>query len=320
MKTTDLFRFTHISDPHLTNLDHVRAADLMSKRITGYLLWQLQRRHIHKHEVLSAVVSKACKDGEHLVITGDLTQLGLVDEFEQVNQWLERLGSPSDVSVIPGNHDAYVPAALELGLEKLRPWMSNDQGGINITTDTGFPYVRRRGSVVFFGVSSAVPQPPLFATGRVDKYQLDALSQGLAQTKGLFRVVLMHHSPVPAVDKFRKRLINAGDLRVVLAQHGAELVLHGHTHQTTWHTIPGPQSSIPVIGTASASASGSHTAAARLSISRGGYHAYEVMHSDRQWQLKVSSYRLEEVGDKMILDDQRHFILPVPMATLDLTD
>lgn len=321
MRTTRLFRFTHISDPHLTNLDRVRPADLLNKRIMGYLSWQLRRRHIHRPEVLSVVSSKARKDGEHMVITGDLTQLSLTDEFEQARLWLERLGSPNDVSVIPGNHDAYVKPSPAPGLAKLQPWMSNDPDGIDIATGTGFPYVRRRGSVIFFGISSAVPQLPLFASGKVDKYQLDALSKGLAQTKGFFRVVLVHHSPVRETDNFRKRLISSGDLRLVLAQHGAELVLHGHSHKTIWRSIPGPQSNIPVIGTASASASGSRRGAPRLSITRGGYHAYEIMHSGRQWQLQASSYRLEAEGkgENMILDDQRHFILPAPMVPAGLS-
>ena len=34
------------------------------------------------------------------------------EEIETARHWLERLGDPKHVTVIPGNHDAYVPGAL----------------------------------------------------------------------------------------------------------------------------------------------------------------------------------------------------------------
>ena len=40
-----------------------------------------------------------------------------------------------------------------------------------------FPFVRRRGPLALIGVSSAVPTPPLMATGRLGRAQLDALDR-----------------------------------------------------------------------------------------------------------------------------------------------
>jgi hypothetical protein len=42
---------------------------------------------------------------------------------------------------------------------------------------TPFPFVRRRGPLALIGVSSAVPTPPLMATGRLGRAQLDALDR-----------------------------------------------------------------------------------------------------------------------------------------------
>ncbi len=55
--------------------------------------------------------------------------------------------------------------------------------------------MRRRGPVALIGVSSAVPTPPLMATGRLGRAQLDALDRDLAQmsTDEAFRVLLVHH-------------------------------------------------------------------------------------------------------------------------------
>ena len=55
-----------------------------------------------------------------------------------------------------------------------------------------------------------------------------------------FRVVLIHHPPIEGAHYFR-RLTNAGALREVLREHGAELVLHGHHHEASLHWLPGPQ-------------------------------------------------------------------------------
>ena len=46
-------------------------------------------------------------------MTGDLVNLALDGEIEMARLWLETLGAPQDVSVVPGNHDAYVPGAFD---------------------------------------------------------------------------------------------------------------------------------------------------------------------------------------------------------------
>ena len=49
---------------------------------------------------------------DHIAVTGDLVNLALDDEVEAARGWLETVGPPDLVSVVPGNHDAYVPGAL----------------------------------------------------------------------------------------------------------------------------------------------------------------------------------------------------------------
>ena len=103
------FRFAHISDLHLTSLEDVKVSDLLNKRALGYLSWRLRRRREHAPEVLTALLRDLRQlTLDHIVITGDLTHVGLPSEFQQARQWLEALGAPTDVTVVPGNHDAYV--------------------------------------------------------------------------------------------------------------------------------------------------------------------------------------------------------------------
>ena len=50
-------------------------------------------------------------------------------EIDAARIWLEALGTPHDVSVVPGNHDAYVPGALD---KVLGAWMIASVAGTMI--------------------------------------------------------------------------------------------------------------------------------------------------------------------------------------------
>ena len=88
-------RFAQISDPHLSSLETVNATDLLNKRALGYLSWRRKRRFEHRVEVLQALQGDLDLDElDQLLITGDLTHIGLPSEFRQASQWLRGLGSP----------------------------------------------------------------------------------------------------------------------------------------------------------------------------------------------------------------------------------
>jgi 3',5'-cyclic AMP phosphodiesterase CpdA len=113
--------------------------------------------------------------------------------------------------------------------------------------------------VALIALSSALPTGLLMATGRLGESQLSRLAQALQQTRGLFRVVLIHHPPQSPLRRHLRRLTDAADLRGVLATHGAELLLHGHDHRRALVWLDGPNASkIPAIGVPSASAQGPH--------------------------------------------------------------
>ena len=268
------FSLAHLSDPHLPPLPAPRLSELAGKRALGYLNWTRNRHRFHRRDVVDVLLSDLqAQVPDHIAITGDLVNLALEAEFAPALAWLESVGSPERVTVVPGNHDAYVRATRHLFAETWASYLAGDdasrQGG------DIFPALRRRGPVALIGVSSAVPTPPLMATGWLGRNQMDALERILATlaTEPVFRILLIHH---PLRSRARaKRLTDSSELLALLKQHGVELVLHGHdhVHSTIW--VEGPNgSSIPAIGVPSASALAHghypHAAYNLFSIARDG--------------------------------------------------
>lgn len=249
-----MFRLAHLSDPHLGPLPDVTYRDLASKRITGYVNWQRNRkRHLHDG-VIDALTDDMWKmEPDHVALTGDLVNLALDIEIDMARRWLEELGTPERVSVVPGNHDAYVPGAFDKACRAWGPWMTGD-GADAPTGRNAFPYLRIRGPVALVGVTTALATAPFMATGRFDREQARRMGTLLdrARAEGLFRVVMIHHPPVRDAAPAHKRLFGITQFQTTVLKHGAELVLHGHTHLPTVNRIPGPDGPIPVVGVAAA--------------------------------------------------------------------
>ena len=298
-------QFAQISDPHLSSLAAVQPADLRGKRVLGYISWQRRRRFEHRREVLAALQRDLGRfHFDQLLVTGDLTHVGLPQEFREAREWLERLGEPAAVAVVPGNHDAYVGADWGETFELWRDYMASD------APDTGrgepFPSLRVRGEVAFVGISTACPKPPLMATGTAGARQLAQLRELLADAarKRLFRVVYLHHSPLPGDERWRKRLTDAPALRDVLVEEGAEMIVHGHGHRgslTEVETCHGPA---PVIAVPSASALGLHGA------DRAHYNHYTVAGSGEGWRLEIETRGYDPGSRRFSAVDRNRIDLP----------
>jgi 3',5'-cyclic AMP phosphodiesterase CpdA len=245
------FTLAHLSDPHLPPLPAARWRDLAGKRALGYLNWTRRRHRYHRRDVLDALVADMqAQRPDQIAVTGDLVNLALAAEFAPAQAWLESVGPPGQVTVVPGNHDAYVRATRQRFAGTFAKYLRGDAEA----DVASFPFLRRRGPLALIGVSSAVPTPPLMATGWLGRAQLEALDRILGQlaAEQLFRVLLVHH-PLRS-DSRIKRLTDSRQLRALLKQHGVELVLHGHDHIHSTMWFDGPRGQIPAIGVPSASA------------------------------------------------------------------
>jgi len=280
------FALAHLSDPHLPPLPAARLAELAGKRALGYLNWTRKRYKYHLRDVLDTLVSDLqAQAPDHIAVTGDLVNLALEAEFAPARAWLESVGAADRVTFVPGNHDAYVRSTRHRFIEAWGHYFESDEApGDGVK----FPLLRRRGPLALIGVSSAVPTPPLMATGSLGPAQLEALDRILAKlsTEQAFRVLLIHH-PLRS-DTRAKRLTDSKPLLALLKRYGVELVLHGHdhVHSTVW--VEGPDGSIPAVGVPSASAlaHGRYPAAA--------YNLFSITRDGAAWRCEQTVRGIED--------------------------
>lgn len=249
-----MFTLAHISDAHLGPLPEITFGELMSKRITGYVNWQRNRRkHLFGNTLELLVEDMYGRSPDHVAITGDLVNLAASIEIDAAAAWLQTFPNPGDVSVVPGNHDAYVPNAIDEAVRKWRPWMSGDARGED---GHRFPYLRVRNDVALIGLSTATATPPFMASGYFGSNQARRFADILKATgdAGLFRVVMIHHPPIRGATANYKRMMGIRRFHAAVHLGGAELVLHGHTHLNTIHWLHGQAGAqVPVVGIASCS-------------------------------------------------------------------
>lgn len=268
-------------------------AEFLGKRAVGALNVAVNRRRKHKMELLAALADDVRELApDHLALTGDLSNVSLDAEWRVALRWIEGLErSPADVTVIPGNHDAYVaqvvaerrfetmfaayqsPGASEPSQSSLAPeGEGRTEGRGEEARATDYPFLRRRGPVALIGVNSCVATGDLGAWGEVGQPQLERLERLLAapQARAAVRVVLIHHPPVRIKGGEDRNLKDRAAFAAVLARAGAELVIHGHDHQDESSVLEGPGGrTVPVIGAGSASYAGGPDRRAR-------YNVYEI--------------------------------------------
>ena len=271
-----MFALAHLSDLHLAS--QPGTSTLAGKRGLGFVNWQRKRKYIHRPDVLDAITHDLKAQAlDHIAVTGDLVNLSLPAEYARAKRWLQTLGEPGDVTVVPGNHDTYVRSAEKSPAAFWGEYMRGDNGLER------FPFIRWRGNVALIALSTGVPTAPFMATGRLGESQLADFADALDQTRGSFRVVLIHHPPVTPPRRYLRRLTDAASFRSVLAAKGAELLLHGHDHRRLFNWLQGPGGTkIPAIGVPSASARARHG-----DEDSAGYHIFHIDGAGVPWRCEM---------------------------------
>jgi 3',5'-cyclic AMP phosphodiesterase CpdA len=303
-----MFKLAHISDIHLGPMPHLTFRELASKRITGYLNWHRNRaRHMVSGTLDTLVDDLRGKSPDYLAVTGDLVNLATGIEINRAADWLHELGPAEDISVVPGNHDAYVPRAHDKAMQAWYDYVRGDDDPQVWRKDFKlWPTMRRRGPVALIGCSTSIATPVFSASGYFGARQAREMAQLLREAgeAGLFRVVMIHHPPIRGAASQHKRMIGIRRFAAAIAVGGADLVLHGHTHLNTLNWLENRNGRVPVVGIASASQGpgGKKPAAA--------YNLFSISGQMGAWSLDWQRHALDHDGDAVVLSHQQMLLKP----------
>lgn len=236
----------HISDLHLP-LETLQFSklSLCNKRFLSFLSWQKRRLSLQKKNLDLVIQDMQANHPDLVLISGDLTNLALPEEFKQAAEWLHRLPF-TEIRVVPGNHDCLVKTQWHDTHAYWTPWTK-------AYGKEDYPTVTKTDTTAIIGISTAVPTLPFFASGYIDQNQLGRIKEVLRKTKEekLFRIIMLHHPLVSGITKERKALHNRNKLKEILLEEGAEMILYGHTHKTITQKFL--HTNTPMLGIASAS-------------------------------------------------------------------
>lgn len=233
----------------LANKRWIGAANLLTNR----------SRHYHVEAFDQMVDDLNAQGVNHLLCTGDLTNLALEQEFAFARAKFDRLvRGPDHVTVIPGNHDTYVAEGVGLFARFFDEYHRGDAdfapAPTEIDDEARWPFVRIRGDLALVGVTSSRATPWFTAYGRVGEAQLARLAAilGDERLRGKVRVVAIHHPPAGKAARNRRRGLRDHEAFArVIAEAGCDLILHGHEHRDLTEALPGPSGPIAVRGVAS---------------------------------------------------------------------
>jgi 3',5'-cyclic AMP phosphodiesterase CpdA len=154
-----------------------------------------------------------------VLVTGDLTDCGLAEEYALARQLLGRL--PMPVYVIPGNHDRREPCRQAFLGDGYMP----QDGALN--------YVAQCGPVRLVALDSVVAGA---GHGALAAETLAFLEQALAADRSAPTLVMLHHPPFATGIRHMDavRLLEGGDelARIVASHPQAQRLLCGHVHRS----------------------------------------------------------------------------------------
>jgi 3',5'-cyclic AMP phosphodiesterase CpdA len=169
---------------------------------------------------------------DHVVITGDLTEMGDATEFEHFANLLDDARMPEgSVTLVPGNHDAYTSAAA---------WRRALEGPLKRYADASAAEpgkVVDRGEVAFLPIDTSFFQSIARSGGLFTPDAALAVQQRIddpaLRDKAI--VLVMHHPPFEhhsnALSAWIDGLRGCKHVLEMLARHPHLQILHGHMHR-----------------------------------------------------------------------------------------
>jgi len=230
------FVLMHISDLHLHTLPRNPFRYFSKRALGGINLLLFRGRSYPLSQALRLVETLSQESWDHLLITGDLTQLSFPEEFDLVKMVLgpvlKRGGDR--VTVMPGNHDRYVPEAPGKSAFEVAFGPFSTNRGLVTRQLTAHWWLACWDSVQPAGWFSA--------SGKVLPETLEATDEWIATLPAGAKVIIANHYPVYFPPPFHYMpshdLINPSPVKQWLESRPVTLYLHGHIHHNWITTIP----------------------------------------------------------------------------------
>jgi len=226
----------HISDLHFHSYPQ-KLSEFNAKRILGatnLLIRRAREFPLKRAKLLVEIIQKM--EWDHLVISGDITQLSLEKEFSLAREILDPLLIKSErVTVIPGNHDRYINQ--HDGTDLFTKYFGEFFGKNEIHVS------KINQKWVLVGWDSAHPNDLRTAAGTVKNITIQATEKLLQNFPDQTNFIVVNHYPLtfPEDWKFDRshELYNLVPVRNWILQNPQiRLYLHGHIHLNWVHRLP----------------------------------------------------------------------------------
>jgi 3',5'-cyclic AMP phosphodiesterase CpdA len=237
-------RIAHLSDVHT-----------LDPRVRGRARYRFSTKFVslgrpidprgRARKLLRGLAAAKASGADHVVISGDLTEMGDPTEFEHFANILEEAAMPPDsVTLVPGNHDAYTtPTAWQRALEgPLKRFAGASSGEAGKVVD--------RGALALLPIDTTFFQSMVRAGGHFTREAAAAVNARLTDPalRDKCVVLVMHHPPF---QEHKNRVAEwmvglSGRMHVLdmLAHHPRLQLLHGHLHRVIDRVVvPGMDSS-----------------------------------------------------------------------------
>jgi predicted phosphodiesterase len=280
--TASLVRIAHFSDIHVTHFP--LSASFAVKRLAAVASYSLAGRGKH-FEDSDLRIEKLLADIDslgvaHAICTGDLTGVSGQREFERVAELFgQRRFEPQRFTVIPGNHDRYVPSA-RIDFEK------------HFATVSGtFPFVKSiEPNVSLVCIDVTRPTSLVDSSGLVGAKQRAQLGALLCDSslRHQFVILALHYGLLRAGgvrdarnhglrdDLELMELIDAPDVHL-------DLVLHGHMHRP--YVVKTKRRTVVNAGSAT-----------DLHVKDAGYNVYDINIEKKSVQISRRAWHIETNG------------------------
>ena len=242
----------HISDLHFTCqsaffVEKIKTGNFFSKRNLGWYNYRFRRKRHFLSETKTRLFKKLKEiHWDYLIITGDLTTLSLIEEFQEAKGQIMSLASHDKILLTAGNHDRYVQDASNYISDVFKdywPYLRSNKNSIPVN------FLEIGTNTVIVEFDMAVPRAFYSSRGKL-KSDLDYIKKRLRDDyKNHIKIAIGHYPaflPPNVREGFFHSLAEKEAFKQFLLDNNFSLYLHGHIHKS-WGFKPSEEKDLVCI-------------------------------------------------------------------------